>query len=80
VLAQRHVERGGKAQDHLPAGRRPSRLEEAQMALGDLGRAGELQLRHAALAAPPAQAMGEPLACRRHDGDPARAVVGRWIA
>jgi hypothetical protein len=59
LLAQRQVEGGGEAQDHVAAGSGAAGFEEAQMPLGNLRRAGERQLRLAALRAPPPQARTE---------------------
>ncbi len=59
VLAQRHVERLGEAQHHLPARVRAGKLQKAQMALGDTGASGELELRQSPVLAPPAQPRGK---------------------
>ena len=59
MLAQRHVERLGEPQHHLPARTCAGELQKAQMALRDAGAAGQLELRQAAMLAPPAQPRGK---------------------
>ena len=52
ALAQRHVELLGQAQHHVAAGRRATRLDEAQVAGRDLGLERELELAQSAVFAP----------------------------
>ena len=65
--AQRHVEPLGQAQQHAAARRRAASLDEAQVAGGDLGLAGELELAEAAPLAPFAQEIAG--ACARAGSD-----------
>ena len=59
LLAKGDVQHHGEPQDHLPARSRAPRLEEAHVALGGLGGAGQVELREAAAGAPPAQPRAE---------------------
>jgi hypothetical protein len=65
ALAQRQVERARELEHHLAARQRATRLEEAQVALRDVGLDGELELREPARAARAAQQLAE---ARVHGG------------
>ena len=54
-VAQRHVEGLGELQDHLGAGARATRLEEAQVTRRDAGLECQVELTHAPPPAPIAQ-------------------------
>jgi hypothetical protein len=53
----------GSMQDHLARRRRASALDEAQMALRDLGFAGEIELAEPAPLTPVAQEIADGLCC-----------------
>src|SRR6202023_1621014 len=77
VLAQRHVEGGCKPHHHVAARRRAAQFHEAEMALRDFAAPREIELRQAAVSAPPAQARCKAL-MRRHEylpGSCANAAV-----
>jgi len=68
ALAQRNIELLGQVQQHLARGLRAAALEETEMPGRDLGLACELELTHAALAAPFAQVVAGGLAAGGHEG------------
>jgi hypothetical protein len=66
LLAERQIEHRREAQHHVAARCRARDLQEADVTLGDVRRVRELELRHGAALAPPAQSRGEA-SIRIHD-------------
>jgi hypothetical protein len=83
ALAQRHVQPFGQPQQHVAAGLGAAGLQEAQMARGNLGFAGQIELAHPAALPPLPQQIantdGGGMGLRLHERHDSAAAGARTL-